>query len=64
MNGMLRVKADRNTLIDKFHLIAALPYVDEILSDDDFFHKIYPVAQKAGYVRVMVLTFDKFVERF
>ena len=44
MNGMLRVVADRNTLIDKFHLIAALPYVDEIVSDDDFFHKIYPVA--------------------
>lgn len=35
-------------MIDKFHLIVALPYVDEIVSDDDFFHKIYPVAQKAG----------------
>ena len=51
MNGMLRVVADRNTLIDKFHLITALPYVDEIVSDDHFFHKICPVAQKAGYVR-------------
>src|SRR5713101_7268008 len=40
--------ADRNTLIDKFHLISALPYVDEIVSDDNFFHRLYPVAQKTG----------------
>jgi hypothetical protein len=33
--------ADRNTLIDKFHLISALPYVDEIVSNDKFFHEIY-----------------------
>ena len=55
---------DRNTLIDKFHLIPALPYVDKIVSDDAFFHKIYPVVQKTGYVRAKLLTFDDFVKRF
>jgi hypothetical protein len=40
--------ADRNTLIDKFHMISAMPYVEEIVSDDGFFHKLYPVAQKTG----------------
>jgi hypothetical protein len=56
--------ADRNTLIDKFHLIPALPYVDEIVSDDNFFHKIYPVVQKTGYVRAKLLSFDEFLKRF
>jgi hypothetical protein len=56
--------ADRNTLIDKFHLIAALPYVDKIVSDDAFFHKMYPVAQKTGYVGAKLLTLAEFLKRF
>lgn len=56
--------ADRNTLIDKFHLIPALPYVDEIVSDDAFFHTIYPVAQKSGHVRAKVIKFNEFLHRF
>ena len=36
--------ADRNTLIDKFNLISALPYVDEIVTNDAFFRKVYPFA--------------------
>lgn len=32
---------DRNTLIDKFQLISALPCVDEIASDDTFFHRYF-----------------------
>jgi len=56
--------ADRNTQIDKFHLISALPYVDEIVSDDDFFHKIYPVAEKTGYVRAKILSLAEFLKRF
>jgi hypothetical protein len=56
--------ADRNTMIDKFHLISALPYVDEIVSDDKFFHKIYPVAQKTGHVRAKLLSNDEFFKRF
>jgi hypothetical protein len=55
---------DRNTLIDKFHLTSALPYVDEIVSDDKFFHKIYPVAHKTGHVRANLLTNDEFLKRF
>jgi hypothetical protein len=56
--------ADRNTLIDKFHLISALPCVDEIVSDDRFFHKIYPVAQKTGHVAAKLLSNDEFIKRF
>ena len=56
--------ADRNTQIDKFHLISALPYVDEIVSDDAFFHRIYPVAEKTGYVRARVLSLAEFLKRF
>jgi hypothetical protein len=56
--------ADRNTLIDKFHLIAALPYVDEIVSDDGFFHTIYPAAAKTGYVRAALIKNEEFLKRF
>jgi hypothetical protein len=56
--------ADRNTLIDKFHLISALPCVDEIVSDDKFFHQIYPVAQKTGHVRAKLLSNSEFFMRF
>jgi hypothetical protein len=56
--------ADRNTLIDKFHLISALPYVDEIVSDAKFFHKIYPIAQSSGHVRAKLLSNAEFLDRF
>ena len=56
--------ADRNTLIDKFHLISALHYVDEIVSDDGFFHEMYPVVQKTGHVRANLLRNEEFLKRF
>lgn len=56
--------ADRNTLIDKFHLISALPCVDEIVSEDKFFHKMYPVAHKTGHVRAKLLGNAEFFKRF
>ncbi len=56
--------ADRNTLIDKFHLISALPYVDEIISDDNFFHRMFPTAEKTGHVRARLLGNDAFLARF
>ena len=56
--------ADRNTLIDKIHLISALPYVDEIVSDDGFFHRIYPVAVKTGHVRAKLMKNAEFLARF
>jgi hypothetical protein len=56
--------ADRNTLIDKFHLISALPYVDEIVSDDKFFHELYPVAVKTGHVKAKLLGNAEFLNRF
>jgi len=56
--------ADRNTLIDKFHLISALPYVDEIVSDDKFFHEIYPWAQKTGHVKAKLVGNEELLKRF
>jgi hypothetical protein len=56
--------ADRNTLIDKFHLISALPYVDEIVSDDKFFHEIYPWAQQTGHVKAKLLSNEELLKRF
>lgn len=56
--------ADRNTLIDKFHLIQALPYVDEVISDDHFFHRVYPVAAKTGHVRAKLVKNADFLARF
>jgi hypothetical protein len=56
--------ADRNTLIDKLHLISALPCVAEIVSEDKFFHKLNPVAQKTGHVRAKLLSNGEFVKRF
>jgi hypothetical protein len=56
--------ADRNTLIDKFHLISALPYAEEIVSNDKFFHEIYPVTVKTGHVRAKLLGNEEFLSRF
>jgi len=55
--------ADRNTLIDKFHLISALPYVDEIVSSDGFFRQVYPVAFATGHVRAGLLSNEEFLKR-
>jgi hypothetical protein len=57
-------RADRNSLLDKFHLISALPYVDEIVSDDRFFWKIYPAAQKSGHVKARLIMNQEFLGRF
>ena len=57
-------RTDANSLIDKFHLIPALQYVDEIVSDDKFLHRLYPVAEKTGYVRAKLIRFAEFLKRF
>lgn len=53
-----------NTLIDKLHMISALPCVEEIVSNDNFFHKVYPARQKAGHARAKLLKNDEFFMRF
>jgi hypothetical protein len=55
---------DRNTFIDKVHLISALPWVDEIVSNDKFFSQIYPVAQASGHVRAKLVRNDEFMAQF
>ena len=55
---------DRNTLIDKFHLISALPYVDEIVTDDAFFEKVFPCAEKTGHVKAKLVKNNDFLKRF
>jgi len=57
-------RTDRNTLIDKFHVVSALPYVDEIVTDDGLFKTIYPVATETGHVRAKLVSNSEFFERF
>jgi hypothetical protein len=57
-------RTDANSLIDKFHLVPALQYVDEIVSDDNFLHRLYPVAENTGYVRAKLIRFAEFLKRF
>jgi len=56
-------KVDRNTFVDKIHLISALPFVDEIVSTDPFFRAIYPAAQKSGHVKAALLSNEEFMRR-
>lgn len=56
--------ADRNTLIDKFHIIPALPYVDEVVSDDRFFQSVYPATVKTGHVKALIVKNFDFLARF
>jgi hypothetical protein len=56
--------ANRNTLIDKLHVIPAFPYVDEIVSDDQFFQSIYPATVKTAHVRARLVGNKDFLERF
>jgi len=55
---------DWNSMVDKFHLISALPYVDIIVSDDDYFHAILPVVTPTGFVRATVIRFAEFCAEF
>lgn len=55
--------ADRNTLIDKMHLIAALPYTCEIVSNDKLFGRLHPIAAKTGHVRAQLLSNEEFLKR-
>lgn len=58
INGIGR--NDRNTLIDKFHAIGALPHVEEIVTDDKFFRRVLPEVIKTGFVRAKLRNFGSF----
>jgi hypothetical protein len=55
---------DRNSVIDKFCLFYAPPYVDEIVSNDKLFRIVYPEAEKSGHVRARLIRNEVFVARF
>lgn len=55
---------DRNTLIDKVHLISAVPYADEIVSDDKFFAELYPFIQKTGHVKANLVGVEALLAKF
>ena len=54
---------DGHTMLDKIHLISALPLVDEIVSNDKRFHDLYPIAQKTGHVKAALLREPEFLAR-
>jgi hypothetical protein len=55
---------DWNTMVEKFHLISALPYVDVIVSDDHYFHSILPVSKSAPFPLARVLRFEDLCKQF
>jgi len=55
-------KADKNTFVDKVHLISALPYVDKIITSDLFFKAIYPAAQASGHVKAVLVSNEEFMK--
>jgi hypothetical protein len=54
---------DGNTMLDKIHLISALPLADEIVSNDQRFHDLYPIAKKTGHVKAVLLREAEFLAR-
>jgi hypothetical protein len=54
-------KADKNTFVDKMHLISALPYVDKIVTNDSFFGAIYPAARASGHVKAVLISNEDFM---
>lgn len=56
--------AEKNTVIDKFCLFYAPPYVDEIVSNDKLFGLVYPVAEKTGHARARLIKNETFIARF
>jgi hypothetical protein len=55
---------DRNTVIDKFLMISALPHVDELVTNDGGFHTLHPIASKTGHVRANVIHNEEFLKGF
>lgn len=53
-----------NSMIDRIHLISALPHVDFIVSDDGYFSTLVPVAKATGFVKATLLTFADFRAKF
>ena len=56
-------RVDSNTLVDKVHLISALPFVDEIITTDPFFSAIYPAARVSGHVKALLVSNEEFMSR-
>jgi hypothetical protein len=57
-------RTDWNSMVDKFHVISSLHYIDIVVSDDRFFYLLLPQAQKTGYVRARVTRFSPFCIEF
>jgi hypothetical protein len=57
-------RTDWNSMVDKFHLISAVPYVDVIVSDDRYFRLLLPVAQETGFVKARIVKFQEFCKTF
>jgi hypothetical protein len=55
---------DKNTIIDKFHVIPALPYVDEIVTNDHFFDRVLTAVSQTGYVKAKLVSNDEFLKQF
>lgn len=57
-------RVDWNSMIDKFHVISSVHYVDIVVSDDRYFYLLLPSAQKTGYANATVMRFTEFCAKF
>ncbi|HTQ60003.1 MAG TPA: hypothetical protein VMI32_07270 [Candidatus Solibacter sp.] len=55
---------DWNSMVDKFHLISAMPYADIIVSDDRYFMLLLPIAQATGFAKAKVIKYRELCQRF
>ena len=57
-------RTDWNSMVDRFHLISALPYTDLIVSDDQYFYTLLPIAQRTRFAKAHVIKSAEFCRNF
>jgi hypothetical protein len=57
-------RVDWNSMVDKFHLISSLPYVDVVVSNDRYLYLLLSVAQKTKFVKASLMKFHEFCAAF
>lgn len=57
-------RLDWNSMIDKFHVISSLPYVDFLVSDDGYLSLLLMPAKSTGFAKATLIKFVEFCKKF
>ncbi len=57
-------RTDWNSMVDRIHMISALPYVDLVVSDDKYFGRLFSVSESTPSVHAQLIRFCDFCKRF